>query len=112
MPYKIMCSKLQQPHGLFLIRQSPPSAPSHYDLLVITGEMASSPFLEPGAEVGSVGIRVVGDPALGHQEDAGELGTQLFLGIVEIAEAVAVIQGLAVEPLASARPVGVMPISA
>ena len=33
---QIMCSKLQQPHGLFFIRQSPPSAPSHYDLLVIT----------------------------------------------------------------------------
>src|SRR5437867_5830913 len=61
--------------------------------------------LEPGTEVGSVGVRVVGDAALGHQEDAGELGPQLFLRIVEISKAVALIQGLPVEPLASARPV-------
>ena len=52
--------------------------------------------LQPGAEVGGVGVRVVGDAALGHQEDAGELGPQLFLGIVEISKAVALIQGLAV----------------
>src|SRR5438876_4926880 len=107
MPYK-MCSKLPQPHGLFFIRQSPPSAPSHYDLLVITPEIASSRFLEPGAEVGGVGVRVVGDPALGHQEDARELGPQLFLGIVEVSKAVTLIQSLPVEPLASARPVTIM----
>src|SRR5438876_8260765 len=80
-------------------------SPSHYGLLVITPKMASSPFLEPGAEVGGVGVRVVRDAALGHQEDARELGTQLFLGIVEISKAVALIQGLPVETLAGARPV-------
>src|SRR5439155_15530535 len=105
MPYKIMCSKLQQPHGVFFIRQSPPSAPSHYDLLVITPEIATSPFLQPGAEVGGVTVRIVGDATLGHQEDARELGPQLFLGIVEISKSVALIQGLAVEPLGGARPV-------
>ena len=68
--------------------------------------------LEPGAEVGGVGVRVVGDAALGHQEDAGELGPQLFLGIVEISKAVALSQGLPVEPLRGARPVGFMPKSA
>src|SRR5437867_11624058 len=62
--------------------------------------------LEPGTEVGSVGVRVVGDAALGHQEDAGELRPQLFLRIVEVSKAVTLIQGLPVEPLASARPVG------
>src|SRR5437773_1361295 len=61
--------------------------------------------LEPGAEVGGVGVRVVGDATLGHQEDAGELGSQLFLGIVEISKAVALIQGLPVESLPRARPV-------
>src|SRR5437867_7425233 len=61
--------------------------------------------LEPGAEVGGVGVRVVGDATLGHQEDAGELGPQLLLGIVEISKAVALIQSLPVEPLPGARPV-------
>src|SRR5438034_4306200 len=61
--------------------------------------------LEPGAEVGGVGVRIVWDPALGQQEDARELGPQLFLGIVEIAKAVALSQGLPVEPLRGARPV-------
>jgi len=47
----------------------------------------------------------VGNAALGPQEDAGELGPQLFLGIVEISKAVAAIQGFPVEPLRGARPV-------
>ena len=42
-------------------------------------------------------------PRSGHQEDARELGPQLFLGIVEISKAVALIQGLPVETLAGAR---------
>jgi len=79
------------------------TSPSHYDLLAITPEIASSRFLEPGAEVGGVTVRIVGDAALGHQEDAGELGPQLFLGIVEITKPVALIQGLPVETLAGAR---------
>ena len=87
-------------------------SPSHYGLLLITAKMASSPFLEPGAEVGGVTVRIVGDATLGHQEDAGELGPQLFLGIVEISKAVALSQGLPVERLQGARPVGVMSISA
>ena len=47
----------------------------------------------------------MGNAALGPQEDAGELGPQLFLGIVEISKAVAPIQGFPVEPLRGARPV-------
>ena len=42
--------------------------------------------LEPGAHVGSVGVGVVGNAALGHQEDAGQFGAQLFLGIVKISK--------------------------
>ena len=48
-------------------------------------------------------VRILGDATLGHQEDARELGSQLFLGIVEIGKPVALIQGLPVETLAGAR---------
>src|SRR4029450_13155929 len=62
--------------------------------------------LEPGAHVGSVGVGVVGDAALRHQEDAGQFGAQPLLGIVKISKAVTLIQRLPVQPLGMATPMG------
>ena len=45
------------------------------------------------------------DAALGHQEDAGKFGAELFLGIFDVAKSVAIIECFAVEALFCASPV-------
>src|SRR5579885_2642234 len=49
--------------------------------------------------------RIVRNAALGSQEQAGQFGAQLLLGIIQVAKAIALIQCLAVEPAGMAGPV-------
>lgn len=48
---------------------------------------------------------IMRNPALGSEEDAGQFGSKFLFGLVQIAEAVRVIQGLAVQPRRVAGPV-------
>ena len=43
-------------------------------------------------------VGIVGDAALGHQEDAGQFRPEFFFGIGQIAEAIGFVEGLPVEP--------------
>ena len=83
-------------------------APSHYHHLAITGEMASWPFLKPGADV--VGVtHCRHDAERGATKRGVHLGNQLFEGILLRAERAGEI---AIEPVRGAAGVAIMPISA
>jgi len=61
---------------------------------------------DPGLDVRSVLLRVVRDAALCGEEDAGQFGAEFLLGVVGIAETVAFVEGLAVQAVGMAAPVG------
>jgi hypothetical protein len=82
--------------------------PSHYDLLLITGVMASSPLLNPGTDV--VGVaHGWHDAERGADERACHFGDQLFARVRFRAERPGEI---ATEPGGGSAPMTVMPISA
>src|SRR5262249_41555034 len=70
---------------------------SHYSLRVITAGMASSAFLDPGCDVGSVLFRVVRNTAFRSEKYAGEFCAKFLFGVRRIAEAVAFVECLAVQ---------------
>jgi len=62
--------------------------------------------LDPRSNVGGVLFGVVRNAPLRGKEDTRQLGAQLFLGVVRIAESVALIEGWAVQASGVAAPVG------
>ena len=83
-------------------------SPSHYELLLIIGLMASSPLIQPGADIIGVAYRRH-DTERGAAERRVHLGDQLleciFLGAERAGE-------IAIEPMRGTGCMTIMPISA
>jgi hypothetical protein len=85
--------------------------PSHYDLLLITGVMASSPLLNPRRDVGSMILsHLRRQVEIGGKKRGTKLGDKLFHRVTFVAKTLAA--KIAVEARRVTSPVGLMPISA
>src|SRR5208282_1663403 len=96
-----MRSKPRRRAELSFVHRKPPSDPSHYGRLAITREMASSPFLEPGRDIGRmVGTRTRRDSKIREDHACSCLGHDLLHGVGFRTEAA---RQITVEPVLRGR---------
>jgi hypothetical protein len=85
--------------------------PSHYDLLLITGVMASSPLLDPRGDIGRmIPAKRWRQIEVGGQERGAQFGDELFHRVTFVAKALAA--KITIKSRFMAGPVRLMPISA